>query len=261
MSAALPRYSARLVDLFVVYVRSYFRRHFTAVRTSSAGVSLSRIDGPLVVYSNHPSWWDPIHFLLLGHLEAPGRRVYGPMDAAALEKYRFFKRMGVFGVERDTRRGAAAFLKTGRAILASPGASLWLTGQGRFTDPRQRPVRLMQGMAHLARSTANVTFVPLAVEYPFWDERQPEALSRFGNPIRVSDGRSRPADEWTRRLAFSLAETQDALAADARWRDPGRFRTLVSGRVGVGGIYDVWRRARAASRGRRFRPAHGDIEP
>ena len=261
MSHPVPSYSQKLVDLFAIYVRGYFRRHFTAVRTSAAGTRLADVEGPLVVYSNHPSWWDPIHFLLLGHLDAPRRRIYGPMDAAALEKYKLFKRMGVFGIERETRRGAAAFLKTSRAILATPGASLWLTAQGRFTDPRQRPVRLMQGIGHLARTSSDAVFVPLAIEYPFWNERQPEALSRFGHPIRVTDSRPQAVDEWTRRFAFSLAETQDALAADARSRDPERFRTLLAGRVGVGGIYDIWRRARAATQGRRFRPAHGDLEP
>ena len=43
------------------------------------------------------------------------------MDAAALERYGILKRVGVFGVEMKTARGAAQFLRTGLAILASGG--------------------------------------------------------------------------------------------------------------------------------------------
>ena len=39
-------------------------------------------------------------------------------------------------------------------------------------------------------------------------------------------------------------------------RDPARFAELVSGKTGVGGVYDLWRRVRALITGRRFDPSH-----
>ena len=45
--------------------------------------------------------------------------------------------------------------------------------------------------------------------------------------------------------------------ADVIAREPERFRELVAGRKGIGGIYDLWRRLRALVAGRRFDPAHG----
>jgi hypothetical protein len=53
-----------------------------------------------------------------------------------------------------------------------------------------------------------------------------------------------------------LTETLDRLAADVQARDPARFRPLLDGRAGIGGIYDGWRRLRAALTGRAFDPAH-----
>ena len=53
--------------------------------------------------------------------------------------------------------------------------------------PATRPVRLRPGLAHLARRVPGATIVPLALEYPFWDERTPEALCRFGS----ADGKRR----------------------------------------------------------------------
>ncbi len=266
--AAAPDFSPFGYRLFVRYLRSYFARNFTAVRTSGLGSPpleslpplnpLPPLDPlPLIVYSNHPSWWDPIHFGLLASYLHPELRVYGPMDSAALEKYRFFKKLGVFGVDRS-RRGAAAFLRTSLAALAQPRASLWMTAEGQFTDPRQRPVHILPGVAHLARRLDAGWIVPLALEYPFWNERRPEALSRFGRPICLARQPVRSTRDWTSFLEERLVEALEALASDASSRDTERFVTLQTGGVGVGGVYDLWRRGKALMQGRHFDAAHGD---
>ena len=131
-----------------------------------------------------------------------------------------------------------------------------MTAEGRFTDPRGRPVRLMPGLGHLAARVENVTVVPLAFEYPFWNERYPEALSRFGAPVDIDGSERYGAAEWSELFAARLEETMDQLAADAEGRSPEPFDTLLGGSAGVGGVYDLWRSARALARGRRFDPAH-----
>jgi 1-acyl-sn-glycerol-3-phosphate acyltransferase len=254
----LRRYSPRLARWFVRWLRGYFRRNFNGVRTSLAGAPPERNDEPLIVYTNHPSWWDPIHFGLLAGNTMPDRRMFGPFDADALAKYPMFRRLGGFGVERSTRRGVVDFLVTSRAILATPGTSLWITAQGEFSDPRRRPVVLQPGLAHLVRDLGRGLVVPLAVEYPFWNERRPEALSYFGRPIRAGEAAEASAEELNALLARRLVETMDALAEEAATRDPGRFDTVVLGRAGVGGVYDAGRRFKSWILGRRFDSAHGD---
>jgi hypothetical protein len=59
------------------------------------------------------------------------------------------------------------------------------------------------------------------------------------------------------RLEGALTETLDRLARDVQTRDPARFRSLLEGRPGIGGIYDAWRRLKATLRGRAFDPSHG----
>ena len=254
----LRRYSPRLNRWFVRWLHGYFRRNFNSVRTSHAGAPPSGNDDPLIVYTNHPSWWDPIHFLLLANKTMPDRRMFGPFDADALAKYKMFRRLGGFGVERSTRRGAVEFLVTSRAILATPGTSLWITAQGEFSDPRRRPVVLQPGLAHLVRDLERGLVVPLALEYPFWNERNPEALSYFGQPMRVGEFTDGSTEDLNALLARRLVETMDALADEAATRDPDRFRTVVLGRAGVGGTYDAGRRLKSWVSGRRFDSAHGD---
>ena len=235
------------------YLRRYFRRNFNAVRVAHDGSPAAMPGRALIVCANHPSWWDPMMFALLTRLLFRGRAGYGPMEAAALGRYGVLRRIGVFGIGPG-RGGAARFLRVGLDLLADPATVLWITAEGAFTDPRTRPVRLRPGLAHLTRRGV-ATVLPLAMEFPFWNERRPEALIRFGPPVEPPPGRDAAA--WTEALEAALTASMDALAEAAISRDPSRFVTLLRGRTGVGGIYDAWRRGLAWGRGRRFDPSHG----
>ena len=253
------RRSARAFQAFGWYLHWYFYRRFSTVRMSRAGLPGVPTNRPLIIYSNHPSWWDPALYMLLCAKLFPGRPGYGPMDSAALGKYGFFERMGVFGIDLNSPRGAARFLASSLRVLSHPESILWITAEGHFTDPRQRPVRLRAGIAHLARRVPDAIILPLAVEYSFWNESKPEALVRFGPPIETGfgeTGRGRTVAEWTKHLETELTRTLDALSADSMRRDPALFRPLLRGSAGVGGVYDLYRRSRALAAGRRFDPSH-----
>jgi len=257
---ALPPFSHRLNDWFLWYVRGYLQRHFHALRllADPAGPPHPG-DRPLFIYTNHPGWWDPLVFLTVGRILYPGRKSYGPIDAAALGRYRFMERIGFIGIDPASRSGAARFLRVARAAATRPDVIFWCTAQGEFVDPRTRPLRLRPGIAHVAAAGGRGWILPLAVEYPFWTERLPEALVAFGTPLELEPAGDPRA--WQERLTAALEAAQDRLAAAACSRDPRRFRTLLSGRVGVGGPYDVWRRLVARLRGQRFDPAHAAEPP
>ena len=250
--------SGTLFWAFGWYLRWYFWRRFHAIRLSRSGIPAAPAGRPLIVYSNHPSWWDPALYMLLQTKLFPGRRGFGPMDAVALGKYGLFTRLGVFGIDLDSLRGATRFLRTSLALLGDPANTIWITAEGAFTDARTRPVRLRPGVAHLARHIPGAVLLPLAIEYAFWNESRPEALARFGPPIET--GRERSVAEWQALLEAALAETMDALAAESATRNPGLFVKLLRGGAGVGGIYDLVRRTRALLHGHRFDPTHGGPE-
>lgn len=245
-----------LTGAFRLYLRWYFWRRFHAVRLSRAVLPGMAAGRPLVIYTNHPSWWDPALLLLALPKLFPGRRGFGPMDAGQLERYALFRRMGVFGLEASGAGGAARFLRTARYGLAQPGTCLCITAEGDFVDPRLRPVRLRPGLAHLARLVPDAVFLPLALEYSFWNESRPEALMRFGLPLEASGSTGRGIGEWNAMLEDGLVAAMDGLAAESSARDAALFRPLFRGTSGVGGIYDLWRRGRGAFRGTRFDTSH-----
>lgn len=222
---------------------------FHAVRCSG---SVPDHPGPIVIFANHPSWWDGELFAWLSTSMFASRRNFVPIEAAMLERYRFFRKLGAFGVSPGYK-GAAAFLAVSDAVLSLPDGLLLVNAEGRFRDVRERPLQMAPGLAHLAKRMPSAHFVPLAIEYVLWDERRPNILLRFGEPLALETIRTRKAEA----LRQSLTTTMDALAADAVSRDPARFTTLLTGMTRINPIYDSWRRAKAMLRGQRFDPAHG----
>jgi len=259
----LPPFSRMLYHWFMVYVRRSMRRHFHALRLlRGVGEQPDAPDlagQPVILYTNHPGWWDPLVFFTVAQELWPQRLNYGPIDAAALGKYRFLERIGLVGIEPGTRRGAARFIRIARAAGRRPDVIFWVTAQGEFADPRERPMVIRPGVGHAALGNERGLIVPMAVEYPFWNERLPEALVAFGEPMPMGPGSGLDAHAWNALLATRLEATQDRLAHAARRRDPAPFRTLLTGDVGVGGVYDLSRRCRAWLKGERFDPSHGGV--
>jgi 1-acyl-sn-glycerol-3-phosphate acyltransferase len=255
VSASLPPRWRWLIRGFRKYAVRYVRRHFHAVRLSNSGGRFPATDEPLLIVLNHPSWWDPLIGIVLSR-ELADREQFAAIDAVAAQQYRFFARLGFIGVDTKSLRGAAAFLRAGGAILSQPRTAFWVTAQGRFTDVRERPLALQSGVGHLAARLNAGIVLPVALEYTFWTESTPEALVRIGEPLRIADHPGLHGKEWTALIEDALTRTLDALNTEAMRRDPAAFSELLSGKSGVGGVYDVWRRLKAWVRGRKFDPSH-----
>lgn len=257
-ASPVARRSALIHRLMVASFARFFRRHMNALRLARWGEPALAADaGPIIVYSNHPAWWDAAVYVLAADRLFSRYESYAPIDAAMLERYGIFSRIGAFGVDLGSPRGAAEFLAAGAEILSRRDRALWVAAQGRFSDVRDRPLGIKPGVARLPELVPDCVVLPLAVEYAFWTERGAESFVAFGHPMRGRDLLALPRPARLARLEGSLTATLDRLGGDVALRDPGRFRCLIEGNRGIGGVYDGWRRIMAAMRGRRFDPSHG----
>jgi len=248
MKTPLPRRWRWLMRGFRRYCRRYVRKRFHAVRLSRRSSPIPA--GPILVVLNHPSWWDPLIGIIASE-RFPGFDHFAAIDGKVVEKYGFFKRLGFVGVS-----GAASFLRMGEAVLAEPNRAFWVTAQGRFTDIRERPLNLKPGVGHIAARMTNGCVLPVAFEYAFWTERTPEALIRFGEPLAIADHPGLDGKAWLARIEAALTRTLDELNAETMTRDAAKFDTILDGRGGVGGVYDLWRRFKSWLRGERFDASH-----
>ncbi|XBQ06331.1 MAG: lysophospholipid acyltransferase family protein [Salinarimonas sp.] len=248
----------RRLKFFTFYFRRYFTRHMNALRMPHWGApSLPDEPAPLVLYTNHPAWWDAATYILAGQRFFADRQGYAPIDAEMLAAYGFMKRIGGYGIDLDSARGAANFLAASADILLHDDAVIFLAAQGRFMDVRARPIGLKAGVARLPEIAPHALFAPLAIEYQFWEQRGAEAFVAFGAPERGADLLALDREARRDHLEARLTGVLDRLAEDVATRDPARFETLLSGEAGVGGIYGVWKRLLAALKGERYEAAHG----
>lgn len=258
-NAHVPRVSPRLVYWFDWYLQRYFPNHFHAFAVSEVSQTVKiEHEQPLIVFLNHASWWDPLVALVLAKRYFPKRSLFAPIDADALKKYPFMQRLGFFPVQQDSLHGAGQFLKTARAILSESGSSIWLTPEGQFADPRSRELSFQPGLAHLASKLEDGVMLPVAVEYPFWEERQPEVLVRFGEPIRIADHAGIDKEAWQQILENGLRTTQAKLESDSLARNSDAFEVLIAGTSGVFWLYDLMRRIRFWLSGKQLDKSHGE---
>lgn len=256
------RRDARWFGFFAAYFERYFRRHMNALRLARWGAPVVPPGAaPLVIYSNHPAWWDAAVYILAARHFFPDREAYAPIDAAMLAKYRFFSRIGAYGVDLESPRGAAAFLAASADILSRPDRAIFVAAQGRFRDTRARPLNLRAGIARLSELCPEAIFLPMAVEYGFWEERGGEAFLAFGAPRCGAALNELGREERRLLLERDLTGVLDRLSGDVVSREPDRFVSLLAGRAGVGGVYDLWRRLVAKASGRPYDPAHGRRAP
>jgi 1-acyl-sn-glycerol-3-phosphate acyltransferase len=279
MSPQLPSINVHILGWFRWFVRYYLRKHFHAVAVQRRELQSAsiRADDALVVYANHAAWWDPLAAIHLAEVLFPGFDMYAPIDADALAKYPMFARMGFFGVRPHSQSSAQNFLKISHAILERPGSSLWLTPEGRFADVRDTSAELMPGLGHLAwklsrqnaaRNLASggaiatgpqrVWFLPVALEYPFWEERQPELLVWFGRPIEVTSLAGSTKQQCAEQVTAGLRLAQQALAQASVARDTSAFEVLASGSRGTFFLYDWWRTLRGVIGSGRSQRGHGE---
>ena len=96
--------------------------------------------------------------------------------------------------------------------------------------------------------------LPLALEYPFWEERRRRrwpASARRSPPADADLG----AADWTPILESDLEAAQDALAARRSPATRPASTSCSAAAAGVGGVYDAWRRLKARFGGERSGPS------
>jgi len=250
--------SPLLLSLFVRYLNGYFKKHFNAVRISYAE-PLKIKNRPVIIYTNHPSWWDPLLFILLDKLLFEQRMSYGPMNQVALDNYAFMRRLGIFGMSSGSFKGLRDFIQTSTQLLQDRSTILWVTAQGQFSDPRLRPINLQSGVAHLVKQKPEVLLLPVAFEYPFWQERHPEILIRTGAIIDAQELQQKNYQQITQLLEQQLTKTMDELAVLSEFSKADQFQLLLSGEAGAGWFYNSFKLIKAKILGRKFHSKHSEI--
>ena len=215
---------------FARYFRGLFRRHFASVQWASldepAGWDRAV---PVLFVSNHTNWWDGFFSFIL--TQEFGLTFHILMEAANLDRYPAFKRIGTLPLRRDSRMGAWEDLHAAARVLR-PGAVLWIYPQGGRRPAGEQPQRLERGAAHLAvRHEGALRICPVAFRYPFMSEQLPEAMALVGRSWLHDGSDDRTA--LTGRIGSAIGETTALLDTRLSHETLEGFRLLVPGKLSV----------------------------
>jgi hypothetical protein len=219
--------------VFDVYLRRLLRRHFAALRVEGAERIAQRLHGnPIILYGNHGSWWDALlpYFLSRRILKLDA---YAMMDERQLARHSFFRRLGVFSVDRENPRNALRSIEYAAEMLRGTRRALWMYPQGELVPGDAGLRRFESGILRIIRDAAPVVAHPFAFRYEFRREQRPEAFVSIGTGIE--SGALNEKDEALAILETALAALMErqrsALSAD----ELGGYRTALSGAVSRGG--------------------------
>ncbi|MHA7962603.1 lysophospholipid acyltransferase family protein [Paenibacillus sp. CAU 1782] len=218
------------------------RRHFRAF-SIRVGPLRDELQGPVLFIVNHSSWWDG---LLLRHAAktVSGKPTNLMMDNIQLDKYRFFRKLGAYPVDRSSKRGILAALEHTVSLLRQDG-HVWLFPQGKITHQEERPLVFGGGAGYVLRKCPQAALVPVTIHYSTCGQK-PEVSMWFGGAVRNS------WDEWKRKeitdLLQGMLETQlnrhkdmaieagEAGMANNEW-----FESLFLRRSSTSDRFDDWR--------------------
>jgi hypothetical protein len=224
--------------IYRALVRSALWSSWEGVRYALRGALPEPRGGPLIVYLNHPGWWDGYMCFLISRELLRGRfDGYIMMEEPQLRAYRFFAWCGAFSIDRHSPRAAARSVAyVGRLLRERAGRALYIFPQGTIAPNDRRPLEIFPGVAHIARRAGGATLLPVALRYEFRGEQRPEAFMLIG-PAHWSDGADVRA--LGREVGRRLTESADTLRDLVLAGQLEAFQTLVRGRPGVNRVFDA----------------------
>jgi 1-acyl-sn-glycerol-3-phosphate acyltransferase len=250
----------RVRALFAWYAERLMRKRFAAVHMAQGServlqdVGDDRGRSPTLLVMSHAAWWDPIVGAILWRRYFPRVDVLAPMDARELARFRFMRNLGLFGIDPDEPSSCSAMTEYlaevwSDMVRRSPTdprrLMVMITPQGRFTDPRL-PVVARPGAAAVASRLGVERALAVAIEYAFWNEKNPEVFLRATS---IEPPSRRSLLGWQRSIADTMEANRLALSDAVIARDPAAFTDLLSKRSGVHPVYDLWLRLTGRGRG------------
>lgn len=179
--------------VFSVYVKHILKKHFHKIHLSGDENFLNRNKTlPSIIFANHSNWWDALLPFWLSY-NIFDVNAYAMMDHKQLSKYKFFRWIGVFSVDKESKIDSYRSFKYAANLLKSGTNVLWIYPQGTMPPNDLRPLKFENGLSKLINEVGDVNIIPLIYNYEFLKDQKPEVfikilplLNKFNNIDAVS---------------------------------------------------------------------------
>ena len=215
--------------IFLPYITGQFRNHFHGLHFLGPDPDIDPAL-PLLITPNHSTWWDGFFFYILNQ-RVWKRKGYLMMLEEQLAKYRFFSRVGAFGIEPGLARKSYEALRYSADVLRDPANALCVFPQGVLRFSGVRPLEFQRGVGYILKLYGGeVNLLPLGIACEFLVDQRPEAFFMADRVYRVNQ-RSFQGIQWLEQQEEDLLQRlhQAILAGEkgltvVRGREPTNLR-------------------------------------
>ena len=213
-------------SVFYIYIKRLLAKHFHKIHLKGKSNFNNAHNLPAIFYSNHSNWWDGFIALYLAR-HVWGFDSYLLMDLDQMRKYKFFRRLGVFSVDRSSASSAMESVNYAAELLKYSKRVLWIFPQGKML-PADTKLEFESGILKIAEKSGGVTLVPMALKYEFIAEQRPEIFINIGTP-HVLD-LSSPKNSQIQLLTSNVSNLYTDIGVSITNSTLSEFETVFTGK-------------------------------
>jgi chlorobactene lauroyltransferase len=207
--------------IFAVYNRNLFKRKFNSFQVSGIE-SLTKF--PLVIYSNHSTWWDGLVAFEIA--QKANLDFFVMMEEKQLKNLQLFRKLGAFSVVRENPREAIKSVNYAAKLLKDKqDRIIWIFPQGEILPNDVRPIKFYNGVSKIIEKVDQCYSVPIAMRFEFLGEFKPDIFVKIGSPQMFD--KSLQSKDLTLQLAENLTETLDNLKSDIINKKTQHYQNLI----------------------------------
>lgn len=186
---------------FDLYCRILFWRRF-----SSVNIDINynpQQERKTIYYLNHNSWWDGLipFYLNQNYFKQNAR---GIMEDKQLEKYSFFRRLGVFSINLEDPRSSIRSLRYAIDSMDRSKSSLYMYPQGKIVPFSVDQLNFKKGIGWLCKQLPDVDVVPAGIHIHTMFDDKPKLDIKVGTAVKIDH--SSDADEINKQLEEHLSK-------------------------------------------------------
>lgn len=173
--------------MFSMYNKHILKKQFYKIHLKGANNVINRDKSlPTIMFGNHSNWWDGfLAFYLSFDLWNTDQHLM--MDLKQMRKYKFFRRIGAFSVNRESARESYESVLYAAKLLKNKNSMLWIYPQGEMLPNDVRPLKFQSGLTKLIEMTGKINLMPIVLNYEFMMEQRPEIFIDVSESITVDE--------------------------------------------------------------------------
>lgn len=134
------------------------------------------------------------------------------MEDKQLNRYPFFRRLGVFSINLRSARSSMQSLRYAIQSMGRPNASLYIYPQGKIVPFSTNELEFKKGIGWLAKKLPHTDIVPIGIYIHTKESDKPRLELTVGSEVIVS--RHESADEIIHRLEEELSNLLQQMVED-----------------------------------------------